>query len=215
VGYHYVPLRYGMTIGELARMFKGERGCDADLTVIPLENWKRSAWLDQTGLPWSNPSPNMRNLKQAILYPGIGLLESAVSVGRGTDTPFEVIGAPYIDDVRLAEELNRAGLPGIRFVPIQFTPTYSVHKGQLCRGVYVLLTDREECPVVDVGLVVAKTLYRLYPDQFNVDKLRHLLLDDTTLEAVKAGRRLSDIKAGWQKALQDFEKVRGKYLLYD
>src|SRR5204862_5320983 len=113
---------------ELATMFKNERHCNADLTVIRLENWKRDQWLDQTGLPWTNPSPNMRNLTQATLYPGIGLLESALSVGRGTDTPFELLGAPYIDDVRLAEELNRADLPGIRFVPIQFTPSYSTHK---------------------------------------------------------------------------------------
>src|SRR3979409_1771966 len=126
VGFHPVPLRYGMTIGELAQMFNTERNSKADLTVLRLENWRRHWRFDQTGLPWTNPSPNMRNLTEAILYPGIGLLESAVSVGRGTDTPFEVIGAPYIDDVKLAAELNDAGLPGVRFVPIQFTPTASV-----------------------------------------------------------------------------------------
>ena len=164
VAYHEVPLRYGMTIGELARMCNAERNCKADLTVIQVENWQRDAWFDQTGLPWTNPSPNMRNLTEAILYPGVGLLESAVSVGRGTDTPFEVVGAPYVDDVKLAEALNGAGLPGVRFVPIQFTPTYSVHKGQLCKGVYILLTDRDRCSVVDVGLLIAETLYRLLPE---------------------------------------------------
>src|SRR5207248_10715293 len=125
IGFHNVPLRYGMTIGELARMFNAERESKADLTVIPMENWHREMWFDETGLPWTNPSPNMRNLTEAILYPGVGLLESALSVGRGTDTPFEVIGAPYIDDTRLADELNRAGLPGARFVPVQFPPNYS------------------------------------------------------------------------------------------
>ncbi|HEY5912345.1 MAG TPA: exo-beta-N-acetylmuramidase NamZ domain-containing protein [Verrucomicrobiae bacterium] len=214
VGYHAVPLRYGMTIGELARMFKAERHCAADLTVIPLENWKREAWLDETGLPWTNPSPNMRNLAEAILYPGIGLLESAVSVGRGTDTPFEVIGAPYVDDLKLAAELNGAGLEGVRFVPVQFTPSYSVHKGQLCKGVYILLTDREKCKVVDVGVEIARTLQRLHPENFPADKMRHLLLHTSTLEAIKSGKPLTDIRAGWEKDLARFREVRAKYVLY-
>ena len=128
----------------------------------------------------------MRNLKQAILYPGIGLLESALSVGRGTDTPFEVAGAPYIDDVRWAAELNRAELPGVRFVPIRFTPTASIHKGKECGGVYVMLTDRDRCIVVDVGLQMAKSLCRLYPKNFPAGKIKHLLLHQPTLDAVKA-----------------------------
>jgi uncharacterized protein YbbC (DUF1343 family) len=214
VGYHLVPLRYGMTIGELAKMFRAERHCNADLTVIPLENWRRDVWFDQTGQPWINPSPNMRNLTEAIFYPGLGLLENALSVGRGTDTPFEVVGAPYIDDTRLAEELNAAGLPGVRFVPIQFTPTYSVHKDKLCRGVYILLTDRDHCNVVDVGLQIAETLYRLYPNDFNPDKMSHLLLDQPTLDAVKANQPLKEIRASWQKNLEEFQKVRAKYLMY-
>jgi len=214
VGYHHVPLRYGMTIGELARMFNQERGCQADLTVIPLENWRRGLWLDQTGQPWVNPSPNMRNLAEAILYPGIGLLESAVSVGRGTDTPFEVVGAPYVDDRKLAEELNGAGLPGVRFVAVEFTPTASVHQGRLCKGVYILLTQRDECRVVDVGLQLAETLYHLYPKDFPIDKLNHLLLDDSTLEALKGNVPLREIRAAWQPQLAEFLKVRAKYLLY-
>ena len=214
VGYHLVPLRYAMTIGELAQMFNAERHCHADLTVIPLENWRRDFWLDQTGLPWSNPSPNMRSLTEAILYPGVGLLESALSVGRGTDTPFEVVGAPYIDDAKLAEELNDAALPGLRFVPIRFTPTASVHQGRLCRGVYILLTDRDRCNVVDVGLQLAETLYRLYPKDFDPDKMKHLLLDQPTLDALKAHKPLKDIRAAWQKNLDVFLKVRAKYLIY-
>jgi uncharacterized protein YbbC (DUF1343 family)/CubicO group peptidase (beta-lactamase class C family) len=214
VAYHEVPLRYGMTIGELAQMCNAERKTKADLTVIRLENWRRDWWLDQTGLPWTDPSPAMRNLTEAILYPGIGLLESALSVGRGTDTPFEVIGAPYIEDTRLAEELNRAGLPGVSFVPIRFTPTYSVHKGKLCGGVYILLTDRDRCPVVDVGLQIAETLYRLYPKDFDPGKMNHLLLHPPTLAAVKANQPLREIHALWQKDLKEFKKRRAKYLLY-
>jgi uncharacterized protein YbbC (DUF1343 family)/CubicO group peptidase (beta-lactamase class C family) len=214
VAYHEVPLRYGMTIGELARMCNVEDNCKADLTVIQLENWQRDSWFDQTGLPWTNPSPNIRNLTEAILYPGIGLLESALSVGRGTDTPFEVVGAPYADDVKVARALNEAGLPGVRFVPVRFTPTYSVHKGQLCRGVYILLTDRDRCNVVDAGLLIAETMYRLYPKNFEPDKMRHLLLHPPTLEAIKADKPLKEIRALWQKGLDEFQQRRAEYLIY-
>ncbi|MCW5550721.1 MAG: DUF1343 domain-containing protein [Verrucomicrobiae bacterium] len=214
VGFHPVPLRHGMTVGELAQMFNAEKNYRADLTVIACENYTRDMWLDQTGLPWSNPSPNMRNLTQATLYPGVGLLESALSVGRGTDTPFEVIGAPYIEDVRLAEELNSAGLPGVRFVPVQFTPTYSVHRGQLCRGVYIFPTDRDACNVVDIGLLIAKTLYRWYPNDFNPDKIKHLLLHNRTLEAIKSDKPLEEIRASWSTDVTEFQKRREKFLIY-
>jgi len=214
VAYHRVPLRYGMTIGELARMYQAERNCQVRLEVIPVQNWRRDLWFDQTGLPWTNPSPNMRNLVEATLYPGIGLLESAVSVGRGTDTPFELIGAPYCDDVRLARELNAAQLKGVRFVPIQFTPTYSTHKGQLCRGVFINVIDRDKCSSIEVGLEIAKTLYRLYPGQFPIQKLQPLLADQSTLEALKSDRPLAQIRELWRPALERFEKLRAKYLMY-
>jgi uncharacterized protein YbbC (DUF1343 family)/CubicO group peptidase (beta-lactamase class C family) len=214
VAYHRVPLRYGMTIGELARMYQTERKCQARLEVIPLQNWRRDFWFDQTGLPWTNPSPNMRNLVEATLYPGIGLLESAMSVGRGTDTPFELVGAPYCDDVRLAHELNAAKLKGVRFVPIQFTPTYSTHKGQLCRGVFINLIDRDNCSAIDVGMEIAKTLYRLYPGRFPIQKLQPLLADQATLEALKSDQPLSQIRELWRPALEQFEKIRAKYLMY-
>jgi uncharacterized protein YbbC (DUF1343 family)/CubicO group peptidase (beta-lactamase class C family) len=214
VAWHRVPLRYGMTIGELARMFKAERHCKADLTVIPLENWSRDLWFDQTGLPWSNPSPNIRNLMEAILYPGVGLLESAISVGRGTDTPFEVVGAPYVDELKVAASMNETGLPGVRFVPTQFTPTYSTHQGTLCRGVFILVTDREVCKVVDVGIELARTLYRLYPKDFPLAKLDHLLRHAETLEALKADKALKETHDGWQGELEEFRRVRAKYLMY-
>jgi uncharacterized protein YbbC (DUF1343 family) len=214
VGFYKVPLRHGMTLGELAKMYNAEQNLKADLTVVQVERWRRDEWFDQTGLPWSNPSPNMRSLKAAILYPGVGLLESALSVGRGTDTPFEVIGAPYVDDVRLAEELNRAELPGVSFVPLRFTPTYSVHKGTNCGGVYIMLNDRDRCNVVDVGLQMARTLYRLYPNNFNPDKIKHLLLHPATLEAIKADKSLDEIHVLWKSDLEEFQQRRARYLIY-
>lgn len=214
VGFHPKPLRYAMTMGELAKMYNEERKTNAKLTVIELENWRRDAYYDETGLPWTNPSPNMRNLKQAILYPGVGLLESALSVGRGTDTPFEVVGAPYIDDLKLAAELNRAALPGVAFIPIRFKPTFSVHKDKECSGVYIMLNDRQACNVVDVGLLIAKTVYRLYPKDFPVDKPRNLLLHASTLTDVKADKPLEDIRATWRMDLVDFRQRRERYLIY-
>ena len=215
VGFHSLPLRHGMTVGELAKMFNAEKNYEADLIVIPCEGWTRDLWFDETGLPWTNPSPNMRNLTEATLYPGVGLLESALSVGRGTDTPFEVAGAPYIDDRQLANELNAAGMPGVRFVPIRFTPTYSVHKGQPCGGVHIFLADRAACNVVDVGLQIATTLCRLYPKDFEPDKMKHLLLHPPTLDSIKTGKPLTESRAAWQADLAEFQKRRAKYLLYE
>jgi uncharacterized protein YbbC (DUF1343 family) len=214
VGFYQVPLRHGMTVGELARMYNAEKNLKAKLTVIEVENWQRGQWFDETGLPWTNPSPNMRNLKQAILYPGVGLLERALSVGRGTDTPFELVGAPYIDDVRLAEELNRAALPGVSFVPIRFTPTYSVHKGTNCGGVYIMLNDRDRCNVVDVGLEIARTVGRLYPNDFKADQTKHLLLHAPTLAAIKVNTPLDEIRAGWKTDVEEFLKRRERFLIY-
>ncbi len=214
VAFHQVPLRHGMTAGELARMFNVELGWNARLTVIPVEGWRRSQWFDETGLPWTNPSPNMRNLTEATLYPGVGLLESAISVGRGTDTPFEVVGAPYVNDRQLAAELNRAGLPGIRFVPVRFTPKASTFKDQSCGGVHILLLERNACPVVDVGIVLALALQRLHPSEFALNKLGPLLQHPATLEAIRAGRSLADIKALWEPGLKKFQARRAKFLLY-
>jgi len=214
VAFHSLPLRHGLTVGELARLLNSERGWKADLTVIPVQGWERGQWLDETGLPWTNPSPNMRNLTEATLYPGIGLLESAVSVGRGTDTPFEVVGAPYVRDVAFARELNQAGLPGIRFVPIRFTPRASTFQGQECGGVYLVVTDRDALAAVDVGIQIALALQRLYPQQFALDKTRHLLEHAPTLEAIRTGKSLREIKALWTEDLNAFRKRREGCLLY-
>ncbi|MBI4658447.1 MAG: DUF1343 domain-containing protein [Verrucomicrobia bacterium] len=214
-GFHPIPVRHGMTAGELARMFNAERGFNAELTVIPARGWSRGLWFDQTGLPWTNPSPNMRSLTEAALYPGVGLLETtALSVGRGTGTPFEVIGAPYIDDVRLAQELNGLGLSGVRFVPIRFTPNASVFKDRPCAGVNIVLTDRERCQVVNMGIAIAQTLHRLYPADFGLEKFDRLLSHRNTIDALRNGRMLADIQASWAIDLEEFMRRREAYLLY-
>ena len=214
VAFHGLPLRHGMTVGELARMFVAENGWKTELTVIPVEGWHRDLWLDETGLPWTNPSPNMRNLTQATLYPGVGLVESALSVGRGTDTPFEVVGAPYADDLVLAAELNAAGLAGVRFVPVRFTPQASTFRGQACGGVHIVVTDRQALRSVDLGLLLITTFQRLYPHDFALDRVRHLLRHEPTLEAVRDGKGVSEIKPLWARGLADFEPRRREYLLY-
>ncbi|MEO7297614.1 MAG: exo-beta-N-acetylmuramidase NamZ domain-containing protein [Verrucomicrobiota bacterium] len=215
VGYHALPLRYGMTIGELAKMFNAERKFKTDLTVISMEGWSRKQWFDETALPWGNLSPNMRNLTEATLYAGVGVLETtSVSVGRGTDTPFEILGAPYIHDLRLAYELNKIGLKGVRFVPIRFTPNDSVFKNQSCAGVNIILTDRDHCDVVDIGLSIAKILHRWYPEQFGLKKMDRLLINKQILAAIKEDKSLDEIKKLYAKDLEGFTKRREPFLLY-
>jgi len=215
VAAHEIPLRHGMTVGELAGLINAERGFGADLTVIRCENWSPAQWFDETGLPWRNPSPNMRSLTEAVLYPGVGLLEFCrLSVGRGTGTPFEVLGAPYLDDLKLAAELNRAGLPGVRFVPVRYTPAASVFANQECRGVQLLLTDRAAFRAADLGIVLATTLHRLHGDQLQTDRMIRLLGDQATLDAIKAGKPPADIKALWTAGLAKFEARRKAHLFY-
>ncbi|HEX3716427.1 MAG TPA: exo-beta-N-acetylmuramidase NamZ domain-containing protein [Verrucomicrobiae bacterium] len=216
IAFHPEPVRYGMTLGELAQMYKAERRLDnIDLTIIPLEGWDRKSWFDETGQPWVNPSPNMRSLTEAMLYPGVGLLEYCqISVGRGTGTPFEVIGAPYIEDERFAEAMNREGLPGVRFVPVRFTPTDSKFKNESCGGVNIILTDREKCQVVDIAVTAAKILNRWYPDQFGVTNMSRLLGDESTLQAIEDDKPLSEIKAMWSTNVEAFKARRQNYLLY-
>lgn len=209
VGYHTVPVRHGMTVGELAKMYRAEKNLDVDLTVVPLKNWKREMWQDEAGLPWINTSPNIRSLTEAALYPGIGLLESALSVGRGTATPFEVAGAPYIDGTRLAGELTALALPGVAFAPVRFTPDASIHKGEACGGVRFTLTDRKAFRAVDLGIALATILVRDYPSQFPLDKMQRLLRHPPTLEAIRQGKSLAEIHALW---LSDFAERRAKYL---
>jgi uncharacterized protein YbbC (DUF1343 family) len=172
LAWHRLPIRHGKTVGELAMQFRDERPIDVQLTVVPVQGWKREQWQDEAGLPWVNTSPNMRSLNAAGLYPGIGLLERAISVGRGTETPFEILGAPYIDGARLAEEVKVAG---VQLTPVRFTPTASVHQGEECGGVRIRITDRRALRSVTLGLEIARALVRLYGDKFPLHELQPLL----------------------------------------
>jgi uncharacterized protein YbbC (DUF1343 family)/CubicO group peptidase (beta-lactamase class C family) len=212
---HHIPVRYGMTIGEFAMLYNAERKIGADLTIIKMEGWRRADYFDATALTWVNPSPNMRSLTQALLYPGIGLLETTnLSVGRGTDTPFEVIGAPWMDGERLAESLNRASLAGARFVPVRFTPKSSKFAGEECRGVNIIVTDRASFRPVATGIEIAYYLNRLHTNQWKVEDYIRLLANRAVLAAIKEGKTPSEIAAVWQAGLAEFARVRKKYLLY-
>ncbi|MEO6246182.1 MAG: exo-beta-N-acetylmuramidase NamZ domain-containing protein [Opitutaceae bacterium] len=224
IGFHPIPVRHGMTLGELARLFNAERKFGADLVVVPCENWTRATWFDTTGLPWVNPSPSMKSLAAATLYPGLCLLEStSISMGRGTAKPFEQVGAPFVDGAKLAAEMNRAGIPGVRFEAVTFTPQMAFYPGpasslkykdQACGGVRAILTDRDACPVIDIGLELALAVRRLYPDKFKIDDMARLLGDDETIAALKAGEPRASIKTRWEKGLSAFEERRRGALLY-
>lgn len=212
---HPLPIRHGMTLGEIAWLLHTEKNLTCDLEIIPCRNWRRGDWFDQTGLLWTNPSPNMRGLTAAALYPGVGLLEMTnVSVGRGTDAPFEVVGAPFVQPRVFAAALNDADLPGIRFLPIEFKPRASVQASQQCSGVRLLVTDRDALNAVQIGLTLAVTLRRLYPDEWAGEKFSTLLANGKVFAAVMAGQDYAGIAAGWQDELQAFAARRENYLLY-
>ncbi|MFZ0744138.1 MAG: serine hydrolase [Terracidiphilus sp.] len=215
VSYWQTPVRHGMTVGELARMFNAERGIGAKLTVVAMEGWMRGDWFDSTGKLWIDPSPNMRSLTEATLYPGIGMIEGTnISVGRGTDTPFELVGAPWIDASALAGYLNAREIDGARFVPVTFTPNASVYADQKCGGVNIVLTDRDALDAPELGLEVAAALHHLYSGEYKIDALDGLMRNKNTLEAVDAGEDPRRIAETWQDAIDRFETVRAKYLLY-
>jgi uncharacterized protein YbbC (DUF1343 family)/CubicO group peptidase (beta-lactamase class C family) len=210
-----MPIRHGMTMGELATLFAGEKKIKVKLTVVPVSGWRRDHWFDETGLPWVNPSPNMRNLHQATLYPGIGAIEYAnVSVGRGTDQPFEQIGAPWIDGRALAAHLNGRSLPGIRFYPISFTPTSSKYAKELCRGVFMVITNRTTLQPVRVGLEIAGALWKLHGDQFRMENTDRLVGSRAALERVKSGEDPARVVASFSAAEARWRLMRAKYLLY-
>ena len=216
VAAHTIPLRHGLTAGELARMMVGEEGLRVELDVVPCQGWQRADRFDDTGLEWIDPSPNMRRLTQALTYPGIGLIEGTnVSVGRGTDTPFEILGAPWIDGRALAADLNARGLPGVTFVPVRFTPTSSKHRGEVCGGVHVLLTDWRAFEPVRTGVHVACALRALYPDDWDPARLDWLLKHEPTRDAILAGTPADEIVAAWQQQLELFRMRRRPFLLYE
>jgi uncharacterized protein YbbC (DUF1343 family) len=204
-----------MTVGELAKMFAADLKLDLDLTVVACEGWRRADAFDATGLEWVNPSPNMRSLTEAFLYPGIGLLEfTNLSVGRGTDTPFEVIGAPWLDGHALADALAARRIPGVGFVPIRFTPDASKFKGASCSGVNIAVTDRAALDPVRVGLEIAVALRRLYPQEWEIDKLDLLLLHKATLEALRSGADADTVLEQSRDGLKEFGRRRQPHLLY-
>jgi uncharacterized protein YbbC (DUF1343 family) len=215
VAYHPLPVRHGMTIGELAWLFNVERGISCNLLVFRMENWEREMTFDRTGLLWRNPSPNMRSLHAAWLYPGVGLLETTnVSVGRGTDKPFEMIGAPWIDGVRWAQELSRESVAGIRFVPCEFKPVSSVHANKTCQGVQIVIEDRSKVNPVQLGFALAVTLKRLYSPEWEWKKMATLLVNDELMKMLEKGTTVQSMLEQNKKNLEGFLKVREKYLLY-
>jgi uncharacterized protein YbbC (DUF1343 family)/CubicO group peptidase (beta-lactamase class C family) len=215
VGYSRTPVRHGMTVGELARLFNGERAIGAKLSVVHMEGWLRGDWFDSTGRVWINPSPNMRSLTEAELYPGIGMIEGAnISVGRGTDTPFELVGAPWIDAAALAAYLNAREIDGVRFVPVNFTPNASNYANRSCGGVNIIVTNREALDAPELGLEIAAALEHLYPNDFKIAGIDGLMRNKATLDALTAGEDPRRIAEDWQDALRNFESLRTKYLLY-
>jgi uncharacterized protein YbbC (DUF1343 family) len=215
IAYMPMPIRHGMTMGELARLYNEERKIGADLTVVPMANWRRDFWYDETGLTWINPSPNMRNLNQATLYPGIGMIEYGnVSVGRGTDQPFEQVGAPWIDGQRLAATLNARRLPGVRFYPIAFTPTSSKYADEACQGVFIVITNRTTLQPVRVGLEVAGALWSLFGDRFDAANTWRLVGSAEILARVKAGEDPGAVAASWSADEARWRRLRARYLLY-
>jgi uncharacterized protein YbbC (DUF1343 family)/CubicO group peptidase (beta-lactamase class C family) len=213
--YWTVPVRHGMTIGELAKMFNNERNINAKLTVVPMEGWERGDWFDSTGLEWVSPSPNLRSVTEAALYPGLGLIEGTnVSVGRGTDTPFELVGAPWIKGRELAAYLNAREIAGVRFVPVGFTPTASIYAGQKCEGVNVVLVDRNALDGPEMGIELAAALKKLYAADYKMDRMTELLVNDVAWNALLAGQDPRRIAQDWQEGLEKFEAIRKKYLMY-
>jgi uncharacterized protein YbbC (DUF1343 family)/CubicO group peptidase (beta-lactamase class C family) len=216
IAYHTIPTRHGLTVGELAQLFNQQRKIGADLRVIKMDGWRRAMWFDETNLMWINPSPNMRSLTEATLYPGVGLLETTnLSVGRGTDTPFEIVGAPWIQGDKLADYLNQRGIPGVRFVPVRFTPKSSVFKDEQCGGVNIIITDRVAFRSLVTGVEMALALRHLYANDWKVDNYLRLLVNAETLERIKRGESARDIVASWNVSLQEFRRARAEILLYN
>ncbi len=214
-GYFPMPIRHAMTLGELAKLFNGENGIGADLTVVPLQNWRRDQWFDRTGLPWINPSPNMRNLLQATLYPGIGAIEGTnLSVGRGTDTPFEQLGAPWIDGVQLSDALNARRIPGVSFYPVRFTPASSKYAKEECQGVFMIVTDRLALRPVRVGVEIAAMVHKLYGAKFELDAAERLFGSKDGLARIRAGENPEAIASSWAADETRWRVMRAKYLLY-
>ncbi|MBV8207697.1 MAG: DUF1343 domain-containing protein, partial [Acidobacteria bacterium] len=215
VNYTREPVRHGMTTGELARFFNGERHIGAGLTVVPIQGWLRGDWFDSTGITWINPSPNLRTMNEEALYTGLGLIEGTnISVGRGTDTPFEWIGAPWIRERELADYLNSRQIEGVRFVPVTFTPSSSRYANQLCHGVSLVVLDRFTLDGPELGVEIASALLRLHPQDYKTDHWMELLANRAVFDAVTRGDDPRLIAERWRSDVESFVQLREKYLLY-
>jgi len=215
VAYFAEPVRYGLTIGELAQLFNTENHINCDLHVIQMKNWHRNYFYESTSVRWIPPSPNLRTLKGSILYPGLEILQNAgVSVGRGTEAPFEEFGAPWLDGEEVSRSLDARNLPGVYFVNKPFIPVSGLYAGQRCGGVGIRVTDRAAVRSMRIGLEIAALLQKKYPDHFDVAKTIELLGNDATVQQLKAGTPPEQIVASWGKDLAEFDQVRLKYLLY-
>ncbi len=213
--YYPLPVRHGMTVGELALLFDDQQHLNVHPEVIQMRGYRRALWFDQSGLPWIPPSPNLRNMTAVALYPGVGMIEGAnVSVGRGTPTPFEILGAPWIDGVALAAELNRRAIPGVRFEPANFTPSENSYAKKPCGGVRIILVDREQLDAGRLGIELADALMRRYPEIFELDRTLGSIGARAVVEAIRVGTPPLDIVAAWQPGLTRFRALRQKYLLY-
>jgi uncharacterized protein YbbC (DUF1343 family) len=204
-----------MTPGELALLYDGELRLGGRVDVVRLTGWSRGLWYDETGLEWVNPSPNMRSLTEATLYPGIGLLETTnLSVGRGTDTPFEVIGAPWLDGQRLAAVLGARKIAGVTFTPIRFAPSSSTFAGEACGGVRLTVTDRDALRPVALGIEIAVALRDLYPTAWRREKFLTLLANRDTFDRLERGETADAIVKSWDAPVEAFRKRRAQFLLY-
>ena len=216
IGYGARPVRHGMTIGELTQLFNSQNKIGADLHVIKMQGWDRKMWMDETGLEWINPSPNLRNLTAATLYPGTCLVENTlVSVGRGTDTPFIMFGAPWIKDLQLADYLNSRNIPGVRFIARRFMPMEVPYKSLEVSGIDVQLLNRDQLNTPRMGMEFLAALLKFHPDKFSLDRKIMLLLgNDKAAELLKQGRTGAEVDAELEPQLEAFRKIRAQYLLY-
>jgi uncharacterized protein YbbC (DUF1343 family) len=215
VAYFPLPIRYGLTIGELAQLFNAEKHIGADLHVIAMKNWHRNYFFESTGIRWIPPSPNLLTPKGSILYPGLEILQNAgVSVGRGTETPFEEFGAPWLSGDDVAAALNTLRLPGLRFVAQPFIPVAGLYSGQRCGGVAIRITDRAAVRSMRMGLEIAAVLRKLYPAQFDPAKLLELTGSAETIRLLGENTPPEKIVASWSADLTAFEQMRKNYFLY-
>jgi uncharacterized protein YbbC (DUF1343 family) len=215
-GYFAMPIVYGMTLGELARMFNAENKTNAELHVVAMRNWRRSETYDQTGMKWIPPSPNLRTVGEDFIYPGIETLQpGGISVGRGTDTPFELFGAPWIQADPLQKNMEARNIPGVRLTATTFTPGAGPFSGEVCNGLKIEVTDRSTFVAIRVALEAADALHRLYPDRFDITKLTALLGSASTVDALINYVPPVEIISSWSPDLAKFKIMRAKYLLYE